>query len=60
MCLSKCLTQWNFTVPELANPSDSAGQFLAAAFVVFVADVRGFRFHMYSLKLFLSVCLVLK
>lgn len=58
MCLSKCLTRWNFTVPELANPSGSAGQFLTGSFGVFVADVRGFGFH--SLKLFLSFCLVLK
>lgn len=60
MCLSKCLTQWNSAVPELTNPSGPSGQFLADTFVGFVADVRGFGFHIYSLKLFLSVWFVLK
>lgn len=40
MCLSKCLIQWNFAIPELVNLSDSASQFLAGTFVAFVADVR--------------------
>lgn len=39
MCFSK-LIRWNFTIPELVNPSDSAGQLLPGAFVGFVANIR--------------------
>ena len=44
--------------PELVNPSDSAGQFLAGAFVVFVTDIKGLGYL--GLKLLILVCLVLK
>lgn len=42
---------------ELANPSGSAGQFLAGTFVVFVAGVRGFGFLMYSKSYFFPFAL---